>query len=89
MQFHRGARVAGAPAEDDSPVELAGLINAALLWQSPKTRNNDTDYMGRGMLEGVPFKVTAVRRTSRSGRAMLKLFFTPLREPPPREVAGR
>ena len=85
-QYHRGARVASADAEDDSLVDLTGLVNSALLWQAPKTRNSDTDYMGRGMFEGTPFKVTAVRRTSRSGRAMLKLFFTPLREPPPRTL---
>ena len=83
-QFHKGARVASADAEVDSLVDLTGLVNSALLWQAPKTRNSDTDYMGRGMFEGTPFKVTAVRRTSRSGRGMLKLFFTPPpRSPPP------
>jgi hypothetical protein len=87
-QFHRGARVAGADAEqDDSLVDVTGLVDQALLWQNVKTRdnNNSVDFIGRGMFEGTPFKVTAVRRTSRTGRGMLKLFFVPLKGPPPRE----
>jgi hypothetical protein len=87
MQFHRGARVAGADAEeDDSLVDVSGLVDQALLWQTTTTRDSTADYVGRGMFEGTPFKVTAVRRTSRSGRTMLKLFFAPLKTPAPRRT---
>jgi hypothetical protein len=41
------------------------------------------------VIDGQPFKVRADWRTARDGRRFLRLRFFPLREPPPREVAGR
>jgi hypothetical protein len=76
MQFHRGARVAstGADADGDSVVDVSGLVDQALLWQNLKTRNDDTDFIGRGTFGGMAFKVRAVRRTNRSGRAETVLY---------------
>jgi hypothetical protein len=87
-QFHKGARVASAEADEDPGVDVSGLIDQALLWPQNKTRGSDADYIGRGCFAGLPFKVTAVRRTSRTGRQLLKLFLTPLQAPPPRTLPG-
>jgi hypothetical protein len=57
------------------------VIECALIFQNTKVHPNAPDYFGKGVFRGVPFKITAVRRTSRSGRPMLKLFLTEMKAP--------
>jgi hypothetical protein len=77
-EFARGARVRGAREEVE--VDISGLIDSAVLFENAvRSTNRGPDLIGKGCFLGTPFRVTGVRRTSRNGRPMLKLFFEPLK----------
>ncbi len=90
MTFARGARVGSAAGDAEAfAVDTSALVESGLLFQNQKSHDHDPDLLGRAVIDGQPFKVRADWRTARDGRRFLRLRFFPLREPPPREVAGR
>jgi hypothetical protein len=78
--------VAAEVTDDDAvAIDVRGLADEALLFQALKRHPNSPDFIGKGTFQGMPFKVTGVCRTSKTGRGMLKLFLTPLKSASPRE----
>lgn len=86
-EFARGARVGGGARDGEAfDVDASGLVDSALLFQNvAKSHNGDPDFLGRAVIDGEAYKVSGHWRSARDGRRLLRLRFTRLRAPPPRE----